>query len=59
MEERKRLSLGSVLVHTSQLQAISGTPCEVPVPRKVTLIGGLIISLVKFKGIKLLNHKFY
>jgi hypothetical protein len=35
MLERKRLSFLSVEVHTSQSQAIIGTPLLVPVPRKV------------------------
>jgi len=36
MEERKRLSRVSAEVHTEQLQAITGMPCEVPLPKKVT-----------------------
>src|SRR4051812_3975338 len=40
MEARVRLLRGSVDVHTAQLQAIIGTPCEVPVPRKITSIFG-------------------
>jgi hypothetical protein len=35
-----RLSFLSVDVHTSQLQAIIGTPVLVPVPRKVILREG-------------------
>lgn len=35
-EERSRLSFASVERHTLQLQAMTGTPWEVPVPRKVT-----------------------
>jgi hypothetical protein len=38
MEQRKRLSFKSVDLHTAQVQAITGTPWEVPVPRKVTFI---------------------
>ena len=34
-EVRNRLSRGSLLLHTSQLQPSTGTPLEVPVPRKV------------------------
>ena len=34
-EVLKRLFLGSVELHTLQSHAITGTPCEVPVPRKV------------------------
>src|SRR3569833_1161144 len=33
-EVRNRLSRGSSEVQTSQLQAITGTACEVPVPKK-------------------------
>ena len=40
MLERKRLSFLSVDVHTSQSQAIMGTPLLVPVPRKVILSCG-------------------
>ena len=35
IELRKRLSFKSLDRHTSQLQPIRGTPCEVPVPRNV------------------------
>jgi len=35
MDERSRLSLGSAEAHTWQSQAITGTPCEVPVPKNV------------------------
>jgi hypothetical protein len=38
MEHRKRLSRSSEERHTSQLQAMTGTPCEVPVPKTVILI---------------------
>ena len=38
IEDLKRLSLGSFDLHTSQLQAITGTPYEVPVPKKITSI---------------------
>ena len=34
-EVRNRLSRGSLLLQTSQLQPSTGTPLEVPVPRKV------------------------
>ena len=33
---RNRLSRGSLDAHILQGQAITGTPCEVPVPRNVT-----------------------
>ena len=36
--QRKRLSCGSLLRHTSQLQPKTGTPLDVPVPNKVTFI---------------------
>lgn len=35
MDERRRLSLLFVEVQTRQEQLITGTPCEVPVPRNV------------------------
>jgi hypothetical protein len=38
MEERNLLSWKSPEEHTSQSQAITGTPWEVPVPRKVIFI---------------------
>ena len=34
-EVRKRLSRGSLLLQTAQLQPNTGTPLDVPVPRKV------------------------
>jgi hypothetical protein len=34
-----RLSRGSVDLQTAQSHAIIGTPCDVPVPRNVTLAG--------------------
>ena len=36
MEQRKRLSLESSEAQTLQGQAMTGTPWEVPVPKKVT-----------------------
>src|SRR5579862_5748863 len=36
MDGRMRLSCGSVERHTAQSQAIAGTPCDVPVPSRVT-----------------------
>jgi hypothetical protein len=36
MEERSLLSLGLEDLHTAQVHAITGTPCDVPVPKKVT-----------------------
>jgi hypothetical protein len=38
IETLSRLSLGSSDVQVSQWQAIEGTPVEVPVPRKISLI---------------------
>src|ERR1041384_3559682 len=38
MEERYRLLRGSGDLQTAQSHATSGTPCEVPVPRKVIFI---------------------
>jgi hypothetical protein len=35
-EVRSRLSRGSAEWHTSHGQAIMGTPCDVPVPKKVS-----------------------
>ncbi len=40
MEGRKRLSRGSVEVHTAQWQPIVGTPTLVPEPSTVILRGG-------------------
>ena len=39
-EVRKRLSRGSVLLQTSQLQPRTGTPFEVPVPKNVKYLIG-------------------
>jgi hypothetical protein len=38
-EERVRLFLGLVEVQTGQSQPITGTPCEVPVPRNSSSVG--------------------
>ena len=35
---RRRESRGSELVHTGHVQPVSGTPVDVPVPRKVIFI---------------------
>ena len=45
-EVRKRLSLGSLLLHTLQLQPMTGTPLDVPVPRKVKVIFGTNDSFI-------------
>jgi hypothetical protein len=49
IEERNLLSCGSVEVQTSQSQAITGTPCEVPVPKKVifTTAAWFVLFVVK------------
>src|SRR6478736_402674 len=39
MQARVRLLRGSGEVHTAQSHAIIGTPCDVPVPRKITSMG--------------------
>ena len=39
MDDRVRLSLGSFEAHTAQPHLGTGTPCEVPVPRKVMVKG--------------------
>jgi len=36
IDDLNRLSLLSADVQTAQLQAITGTPCDVPVPRNLT-----------------------
>jgi hypothetical protein len=38
MEERNRLSRKSPELHTSQSHAMTGTPWDVPVPKKVIFI---------------------
>src|ERR1700744_1251787 len=43
---RKRLSRASAEVQTSQLQAITGTPCEVPVPKKVIFTIPVAFALI-------------
>jgi len=43
--DRSRLSFLLAEVHTSQLQAIIGTPLLVPVPRKVIFNGGQNIQM--------------
>ena len=66
IEERKRLSCAFLLTHTSQSQAINGTPCEVPVPKNVTFIDNLTNLSLKL-GLKseltefwlFLSYKFW
>ena len=41
IETRSRLSRSSVDLHTAHPQAIIGIPCEVPVPKNVTLVGDM------------------
>ena len=50
---RSRLSFLSADVHTSQSQAIMGTPLLVPVPRKVMVNGGQItfVKIGNKKGV--------
>src|SRR4051812_49325458 len=52
-EVRRRLSCLSVDVHTSQSQAITGTPCEVPVPKNVmvTAAVGFVLSDAKMQPV--------
>jgi len=45
-EQRKRLSRGSEDAHTAQGQAITGTPCDVPVPKKMTVTVLTMIYLI-------------
>ena len=42
-DTRRRLSRGSSEVHVSQLQAMEGTPVDVPVPRNVSFISQLMV----------------
>src|SRR3989441_12676177 len=49
MEERSRWSRGSGEWQTSQSQPIIGTPCEVPVPRKVRQSSELRVESREFK----------
>src|SRR3712207_677963 len=44
IEERSRLSRGSDEWQTSQSQPIIGTPCDVPVPRKVATSSELSVE---------------
>lgn len=50
MDERNRLSFGSDDWQTLQLQAIIGTPCDVPVPKNVicTLNFNIKINLLPY-----------
>jgi hypothetical protein len=43
-EQRNRLSSGSEDAQTAQGHAITGMPCDVPVPKKMTVI--LLILLI-------------
>jgi hypothetical protein len=45
IDGRVRLSRGSVDRQTAHVQPIIGTPWDVPVPRKVTLVVKLLIVL--------------
>ena len=44
-EVRKRLSRLSIERQTSQVHPITGTPCDVPVPRNVKRIGVAVMGL--------------
>src|SRR3954464_2723432 len=46
IDGRRRRSRGSADRHTGQSQPIIGTPCDVPVPRKVTFKSGFDDALV-------------
>ena len=46
-EVRRRLSRLSSERHTSQRQPITGTPCDVPVPKNVSFIATKIVNKTK------------
>src|SRR5262245_48692990 len=46
IEGRRRVSRGSADRQTAQSQPIIGTPCDVPVPRKVTFNSGFDDALL-------------
>src|SRR3954464_8205376 len=46
IDGRSRASRGSAERHTAQSQPIIGTPCDVPVPRKVTRNSGFDDALL-------------
>ena len=48
-EVRRRLSCGSWLRHTLQLQPTTGTPHDVPVPKNVSFISIASCDLTKTK----------
>ena len=48
-EDLKRLSRGSADWQVSQEQAITGTPCEVPVPKKVTFSNFSRLGAIQYK----------
>jgi hypothetical protein len=43
-ELRRRASRGSSELHIGQGQAMSGTPCEVPVPKKVMIMWAKLLQ---------------
>lgn len=49
MEVLVLLSLKSIDLHTLQVHPITGTPCDVPVPRKVIIKSEVLFGL--FQGI--------
>jgi hypothetical protein len=55
MEERRRWSLWLSDVQTSHLQAITGMPCEVPVPRNVIFKSEFFKYLVKLQNMRLIQ----
>jgi hypothetical protein len=55
MEERRRLSLKLSDAQTSHLQAITGMPCEVPVPRNVIFKSKFFKYPVKIQNMSLIQ----
>ena len=55
-EARKRLSLLSSDVQTSQSQVITGTPMEVPVPKKVSEIFSFNVVILINEFVANFNH---
>lgn len=50
-EVRRRLSRRSADVHTLQRQPMTGTPCEVPVPRKVSFMDANVEKIAQFPAL--------
>ena len=55
-EQRKRLSCGSWLVHTSHWHPTYGTPVEVPLPNIVIFISAYYTFSAKIRILYLLRH---